>query len=92
MTTIGTDRIWTDKYKHPVHVVLQSLNPRFVMALCFFPIKSPESISTALEVTNHARILARIIGISDTLATLARIVKCQPVFYYKYDGLGVSIP
>jgi hypothetical protein len=85
------DKIWTDEYKDPIHVVLQSLNPGFVMGFCFFPIKSPESIGTALEVTNHTRILARIIGIGDTPATLARIVKRQ-LFFYSYDGLGVCIP
>lgn len=79
---LGMDEIWTDEYKDPVHVVLQSLNQGFVVALCFIPIKSPESIGTPLKVTNHAGFLARIIGIGATATLqLARVVKCQHFFF-----------
>src|SRR6266849_1601827 len=70
--------MWTDEYEDAIHIVLQSLNEGFVVALCFFPINTPEGIGTALKVTNHARILARIIGIGATV-TLARVVKRQPL-------------
>jgi hypothetical protein len=48
-------QIWTDKYKDIIHVVLQSLNPGFVVALRFFPVKSPERVGTAIKIAYHAR-------------------------------------
>ena len=71
-TTINTEKIWTDKYKNTIHVVLQSLNPGLVVALCFFPVKRPEGVGTAVKIANHARFLARII---DNRATFAKVVK-----------------
>jgi hypothetical protein len=54
---IGTDK-WTDEYKDTVHVVLQSVNPGFVVGLSFFPVKTPECVSTSVEIPYHARFLA----------------------------------
>jgi hypothetical protein len=51
----GTDKIWTDKYKDTIHVVLQRLNPGFVVALRFFSIKRPERVGTAIKIAYHAR-------------------------------------
>jgi hypothetical protein len=59
---IGTERIWTDEYKDTVHVFLQRLNPGFVVALGFFPIKRPEPTSSAMKIAYHVRFSARIIG------------------------------
>jgi hypothetical protein len=61
-SVIGADKIWTDKYKDTVHVVLQSLDAGIVVALSFFPVKSPERVSTPVEIAYHAQLLARIIG------------------------------
>jgi len=52
----------TYEYKDPIRIVFQRLNPGFVVAPCFLPIKSPESIRSSTEVTYNARFLARIIG------------------------------
>ena len=67
----GTDKIWTDKYKDTIHVILQRLNPGFVVTLCFFPVKSPERVGTAIKIAYHARFSARILG---NRTTFARVV------------------
>ena len=69
-SVIGTDKIWTDKYKDTIHVFLQRLNAGFVVALRFFSVKGPERISTAVEITYHVGFCARIIGDR----TFARVV------------------
>jgi hypothetical protein len=61
-SVIGTGKIWTDKYKDSFHILLQSLDAGFVVALGFFPVKRPEWISTAVETTYHVGFCARIIG------------------------------
>jgi len=70
-TVMCTGKIWTDEYKNTIHVVLQCLNPSFVVALSFLPVESPERISTAIKVPYHARFMARIIA---TRTTFARVV------------------
>jgi hypothetical protein len=59
---MGTDETWTDEYKDTLHVVLQSLNQGFVVALGFFPVKGPEGVGTAVKIAYHARFSTRIIG------------------------------
>jgi hypothetical protein len=44
------------------------LNAGFVVALCFFPVKRPQRVSTAVKIAYHARFLARIIGGSAAFA------------------------
>jgi hypothetical protein len=61
-SVVGTDKIWTDKYKDAIHILLQRSNAGFVVALGFFPVKRPERISTAVEITYHAGFCFRIIG------------------------------
>jgi hypothetical protein len=70
-SVIGTDNIWTDKYKYTIHVILQRLNPGFVVALRFFAVKRPEGVSTAIKIAYHARSLA---GTLSDKAALARAV------------------
>ena len=78
---IGTDKIWTDKYKDSIHILLQRLDAGFVVALGFFPIKRPQRISSAVEITYHAGFWARIIGDR----TFARVVNTA---YCHYGGFG----
>ena len=70
-SVIGMDKIWTDEYKDTIHVILQRLNPGFVVALRFFSVKRPERVGTAIKIAYHARLSAGIIG---HRATLARVV------------------
>jgi hypothetical protein len=65
---MGTRKIWTDKYKDTIHIVLQSLNAGFVVALSFFPIKGPEGISTTIKIAYHTRFSAGILGDRATFA------------------------
>ena len=60
-SVLSTDKKWTNKYKDTIHIVLQRLNAGFVVALCFFPIKRPQRVSTAVKIADHTRFLARII-------------------------------
>jgi hypothetical protein len=66
-----TDKIWTDKYKDTIHIVLQSLNASFVVALSFLPINGPKGVRTAVKIAYHARLSTGIIG---DRATFGRIV------------------
>jgi hypothetical protein len=70
-SVIDSDKIWTDEYKDTIHVILQRLNPGFVVTLRFFAVKRPEGVSTAIKIAYHARFSASILG---DRVTFARVV------------------
>ena len=74
----GTGKIWTDKYKDAIHVLLQIFNADFVVTLRFFTVKRPELISIVVEIPYHAGFCARIIWDR----TFARVVNTD----YCHDG------
>jgi len=47
------NKLWTDEYVDAIHVFLQSLNLRLVVALGFLSVKGPEPVSTAVKVTDN---------------------------------------
>jgi hypothetical protein len=66
------NKIWTDKYDDTIHIALQSLNPRFVVAFSFFSVKRPQWVSTAIEISYHSFFWGFSVRVTADRATVDR--------------------
>jgi hypothetical protein len=45
----------THEYEDNVHIVLERMNPGFIVALCFIQMKRPQGVGVVVEIPDHAR-------------------------------------
>lgn len=45
----------THEYEYTVHIVLEGMNPGFIVALCLTQVQRPHGISIVIEIANHTR-------------------------------------